>query len=189
MKVRFFKNKEELRNWFLKHHAAEQELWIGFYKKGSVKKSVTYPESVEEALCFGWIDGIRKKIDDTSYTNRFTPRRRGSNWSLININKVKELKKAGLMQPAGLSAYELRDKDKSGNYSFEKEEARLDEKYERIFKKNKAAWKFFNSQAPSYKKTAVHLLMSGKREETRLKRLEELINCSQKREKIPQLKR
>jgi uncharacterized protein YdeI (YjbR/CyaY-like superfamily) len=187
--ILFFRDIKELRTWFLRHHKTEKELWIGFYKKGSGKEGVTYPESVDTALCFGWIDGIRKSLDDVSYTNRFTPRKPNSNWSLININKVKKLKKSGLMEPAGLAVYEKRRKDKSGIYSFEKEIIILPDEYEKMFRINKKAWEFFTSQVPSYKKPAIHWVMSAKQELTRQKRLGILISNSSKKEKIPILRR
>jgi uncharacterized protein YdeI (YjbR/CyaY-like superfamily) len=189
MKIIYFKDAAELREWFKKNYNNEKELWVGFYKKNSGRESVTYPEAVDTALCFGWIDGIRKSVDQESYVNRFTPRRPKSNWSLININKVRQLKKLGLMEPAGLAAYELRKKEKSGVYSFEQTEITLDKEYDKLFKKNKKAWKYFEAQVPSYKKTAIHWVTSAKREETKLKRLEILISNSENGEKIPLLRR
>jgi uncharacterized protein YdeI (YjbR/CyaY-like superfamily) len=185
----FFKDVKELRKWFKKNHGAMKELWVGFYKKSTGRGGVTYPEAVDTALCFGWIDGIRKSYDEVSYVNRFTPRNPKSNWSLVNIKKVEELKKAGLMEPAGLAAYALKREDKSGVYSYEQAKIVFDEKYAKGFKKNKKAWKFFEETVPSYKKPAVFWVISAKKEETRMKRLNILISCSEKGEKIPMLRR
>jgi uncharacterized protein YdeI (YjbR/CyaY-like superfamily) len=185
----FFSSIRELRAWFKKNHKKEKELWIGFYKKNSGLSSVSYPEAVDTALCFGWIDGIRKSINDVSYTNRFTPRNPKSNWSNINIKKAEELIKLGVMEPAGLTAFKKRKDTKTGIYSFEKEEIILNEDYRIIFMKNKKAWKYFEAQPPSYKKTAVHWVISARKEETRLKRLEILISSSENQERIPLLRR
>jgi uncharacterized protein YdeI (YjbR/CyaY-like superfamily) len=189
MNPQFFRNKKELRAWFKKLHKTEKEIWIGFYKKSLSIEGVTYNDAVDVALCFGWIDGIRKSFDEKSYMNRFTPRNPKSNWSLININKVEELKKLGLMEPAGLEAFEKRRADRSGVYSFEQQKNKLDEQFIKIFKKNKKAWKYFEEETPSYKKISSHWVMSAKKEETKLKRLEVLISSSESRERIPLLRR
>src|SRR5256885_10790425 len=125
MKVRYFKSANDFRRWLEKNHATAQELWVGYYKKSSLRPSMTWPESVDEALCFGWIDGIRRSVDDVSYTIRFTPRRRGSIWSAVNMKRVEELSKKGLMQPVGLKAYQARKEYKSGIYSYEQRSAEL----------------------------------------------------------------
>ena len=172
----FFATPADFRRWLKKHHKSKDELLVGFYKKGSGRPSITWPESVDEALCFGWIDGVRRSLDEESYTIRFTPRRPGSNWSLINIRKVAALIRDGLMEPAGLEAFEKRDEAKSGVYSFEqREHAKLDRKAEAKFKANRAAWKFFQAQPPGYRKIAAFFVVSAKREETRERRLQRLI--------------
>ena len=178
MKMTFFKSPGDFRRWLEKHHADTHELWVGYYKKGSGHPSITWPESVDEALCFGWIDGIRKSVDDISYTIRFTPRRRGSTWSAINIKRAAELIKQGLMQPAGLKAFQARKEYKSGIYSYEQRTAQLDAPYEKIMRQNKAAWDFFQAQPASYRKLACWWVVSAKKEETRLKRLQKLIEES-----------
>ena len=186
MKIKFFKTPAELRKWFATHHASMSELWIGFYKKNSGKASVTWPESVDAALCFGWIDGIRKSIDEESYKIRFTPRKTRSTWSSVNIKRAKELLEEGLMQPAGLKAFEARQENRSGIYSYEQRTANLPDQYGKLLKKNGVAWKFFQAQSPSYKKAANWWVLSARKEETRLKRLEKLIDDSAHGRTIPQ---
>lgn len=151
---------------------------MGFYKKSSGKSGISWSEAVDQALCFGWIDGIRKTIDQDRYTIRFTPRRPRSTWSAINIAKVQALKTQGLMRPAGLAAFDRRTKERSGIYSFEQEQVALDVAFEERFKKNKKAWQFFNEGPPSYRKTATWWVMSAKRQETRERRLDTLIQDS-----------
>lgn len=175
----FFPTPAAFRRWLKKNHKTAKELLVGFYKKGSGRPSITWPESVDEALCFAWIDGVRRSLDEESYVIRFTPRRAGSNWSLVNIRKAEALIREGRMQPEGLAAFEARKAEKSGVYSFEqREHAKLDRKAEAKFRANKAAWKFFQSQPPGYRKVAVFYVMSAKREETRAKRLQTLIDDS-----------
>lgn len=186
MRPTFFKRPSDLRKWFEKHHAKEQELLVGFYKKDSGKPSITWPESVDEALCFGWIDGIRKSIDETSYTIRFTPRRARSTWSAVNIKRAGELTELGLMTPVGLEAFAARQENRSGIYSYEQRSAELPGPYQRLLKKNESAWKFFEAQPSSYRKAANWWVLSAKKEETRLKRLERLIDYSARAETIPQ---
>lgn len=185
MKLSFFKRPSDLRKWFEKHHAKEQELWVGFYKKDSGKPSVTWPESVDEALCFGWIDGIRKSVDEISYTIRFTPRRARSTWSAVNTKRAAELTKQGRMMPLGLKAFEAREEYRSGIYSYEQRSSELPDPYRRLLKKNKAAWNFFEGQPPSYRKAANWFVLSAKKEETRLKRLDKLIHHSAQGQTIP----
>jgi len=175
--VRFFKTPAELRRWFAKHHASEDFLWVGFYKKDTGEPSVTWPESVDEALVVGWIDGIRKRIDGQRYKIRFTPRRRGSVWSAINIARVEELAKAGRMRPAGLDAFALRRENRSGIYSYEQRTAALPEPYAAMLAANKRAEAFFAAQPPSYRKLACWWVVSAKQEETRSKRLGKLIDA------------
>ncbi len=153
----------------------KKNLFVGFYKVSSGKPSITWSQSVDEALCFGWIDGIRRSIDEESYCIRFTPRNPKSNWSAINIKKVEELKKLGLMKPEGLTAFSFRKEEKSKIYAYENPAVTFDKSYEKKFKTNKSAWKFFKSTAPTYQKVTTRWVMSAKQEETRLKRLDELI--------------
>jgi uncharacterized protein YdeI (YjbR/CyaY-like superfamily) len=174
----FFKTPNALRKWFAKHAAKETELWVGFYKVGSGKASITWPESVDEALCCGWIDGIRKTIDEHSYTIRFTPRKKTSVWSAINIKRVDVLTAEKRMQSAGLEAFAHRRENRSGIYAYEQRRAEFDEPYLGIIKRNKAAWTFFVAQPPGYRKLAVWWIVSAKKEETRLKRLDTLIELS-----------
>ena len=171
----FFAKQSDFRKWLQKNHAKETELLVGFYKVGSGKPSMTLSQSVEEALCFGWIDGVRKSIDKDSYQIRFTPRKPTSIWSAVNIKKVEELKKQGLMQPAGLSSFEKRTDAKSRLYSYEKDEAAFTPNFKKQFKANKKAWQYFESLAPSYRKVSAHWVMSAKQETTRVKRLNQLI--------------
>ena len=188
MKPKFFRNQAELRNWFEHNHDKKDELLVGFYKKSSGKPSITWNESVDEALCFGWIDGIRRSLDDKSYSIRFTPRRNTSKWSTKNINRVEELILLKLMRPAGLAAYKKRKEEKSSTYSFEQRIVKLDARYEDALKKNKKAWKYFQSQTPSYRRPVIHWVMSAKQEKTRLKRLQTLIKCSEAGEVIPPMR-
>lgn len=175
MQPKHFRTPADFRKWLEKHHATEKELLVGFYKKDSGKPSITWPESVKEALCFGWIDGIRRSVDEESYSIRFTPRKRTSIWSAVNIRYANELIEKGLMQPAGLAAFELRREYKSGIYSYEQRTATIPEPYLSRFKKHKAAFKFFESQPPGYRKQMGWFIVSAKQEDTRLKRLERLI--------------
>ncbi|MCR8631306.1 YdeI/OmpD-associated family protein [Paenibacillus radicis (ex Xue et al. 2023)] len=184
----FFATPSQFRAWLEANHDQTQELWVGYYKKGTGKPSLTWPESVDEALCYGWIDGLRKGIDDISYMIRFTPRKKSSIWSAVNLERVKELSSLGLMRPEGLRAFEARKQDKSVIYSYEqKVDAELGDAYEQQFRANKQAWDFFQSQAPSYRKTAIWKIISAKKEETKLRRLVELIQYSEQGQAIPSL--
>lgn len=186
----FFPRPEDFRQWLEENHRSEDELWVGYYKKHTGIASITWPESVDQALCFGWIDGLRKSVDDKSYKIRFTPRRPNSIWSAVNIARVKELTREGLMQPAGLEAYAKLKKNKAQIYSYEqKEKAKLPAEYEAMIRDNAKAWKFFNNLAPSYRKNTVYWIISAKREETRKKRMKILIESSEKGLKIPHLRR
>jgi len=178
MKPRFFATPGDWRKWLEENHERETELVVGFYKRDSGKPSITWPESVDGALCFGWIDGVRRSIDASSYTIRFTPRRSRSIWSKVNVRRAEELIALGLMQPAGLRAFEARQEVRSGVYSFEQEEIRFDKKQEQEFKRNKDAWRYFQSQAPWYRRTATYWVISAKREETKARRLKTLIEDS-----------
>jgi uncharacterized protein YdeI (YjbR/CyaY-like superfamily) len=189
MKPRFFTTPAEFRKWLEKHHASETELWVGFHKKASGKPSLTWPEAVEEALCFGWIDGVRHSLDETSYTNRFTPRKPTSNWSLINVNKVAELIASGRMRPAGLRAFEQRAEARTGIYSFEQRaEAKLDRAMERRFRSDEKAWAYWQSCPPGYRKIATFWVVSAKQDETRQRRLGTLIDDSSHGRRLAQLR-
>ena len=178
MKFTYFETPSDFRRWFEQNHSTAPELWVGFHKKKSGKPSITWAESVAEALCFGWIDGIRKRVDQHRYTIRFTPRRPRSVWSAINIKLARKLSVEGRMQPAGLKAFEARLPNKSGIYAYAQRKPSLDEPYEKILRKNKTAWAFFQAQPPSYRKVATWWVVSAKKEETRLKRLAKLIDYS-----------
>jgi uncharacterized protein YdeI (YjbR/CyaY-like superfamily) len=189
-KPRFFPTLADWRAWLEQNHATEQELWVGFHKRDSGRPSITWPESVDGALCFGWIDGVRKSIDATSYKIRFTPRKPRSIWSAININRVAELKRMGAMHAAGLSAFEKRQDERSAIYAYEQRKtAKLPPQYEKQFRANKAAWKFFTSQPPWYQRTATYRVVSAKKEETRVKRLATLIKDSANQRSIAELRR
>ena len=171
----FFPTPAHFRRWLERHHASATELWVGFYKKSTGRPSITWPEAVDEALCFGWIDGIRKSLDEESYTNRFTPRKPGSNWSLINTKRVKELIEQGRMHEAGLEAFKSRDPKKSV-YSFEqRKNPQLTPELEALFKRNRDAWQFFEAQPPGYRRVITFYVVSAKQEATRLRRLDNLI--------------
>jgi len=180
MQPKFFTTPGKFREWLERNHDRETELLLGFHKKSSGKKSVTYAEALDEALCFGWIDGVRKNFDETSYTIRFTPRKPTSIWSLVNVNHVERLKKGGRMHAAGLAAYERRTPERTGIYAFENRPRELSPKYEKTFRRNKAAWKFFQEQPAGYKRLMIFWTMSAKKEETRLSRLQRLIESSEK---------
>ncbi|WP_326984669.1 YdeI/OmpD-associated family protein [Chryseobacterium sp. MYb264] len=184
MAATFFPTQEEFREWLQKNHKTEKELVVGFYKIGTKKLSITWSESVDQALCFGWIDGIRKSIDAESYSIRFTPRKPTSIWSAINIKKMDDLTKAGLMTEEGLKAFQLRKEERSAIYSHEKDLATLYPAYEEQFKANKKAWEFFNNQAPSYKKVMLHWITSAKQEKTRISRLEKVIIASENGKRV-----
>jgi uncharacterized protein YdeI (YjbR/CyaY-like superfamily) len=178
MNPKFFPTPAAFRKWLAANHTKAKELVVGFYKKGSGKPSITWPESVDEALCFGWIDGVRNSIDEESYKIRFTPRKPSSVWSAVNIRNVERLIKEKRMQPAGLKAFKLRKDSRSEIYTYEQRSPELVEPYAGIFKRNKAAWKFFQAQPAYYRKTLNWYVVSAKREETRLKRLDKLIEES-----------
>jgi len=180
MKPRFFRTQSEFRKWLERNHAKETELLVGFYKKGSGKASLTYPEALDEALCYGWIDGVRRSFGDDSYTIRFTPRKAKSIWSNVNVRHVERLKKEGRMAPAGLKAYELKDPKKTGIYAFENRPRELSPAYEKKFRANKKAWEFFEKQPPGYKRLMTYRVMEAKQEETRQRRLAQLIEASAK---------
>src|SRR5262245_31023990 len=174
MPPKFFKCSADFRAWLEKYHAKE-ELLLGFFKVSSGKGGITHKEALDEALCFGWIDGVGKSLSADSYTIRFSPRQSGSHWSRINIKRAHELKAAGLMHEVGVAAFERRDEGKTINYSYELEAAKLTPAYEKRFKANKTAWAFFTTQAPSYQRVSRFFVMSAKKEETRERRLERLM--------------
>jgi uncharacterized protein YdeI (YjbR/CyaY-like superfamily) len=180
VKPTFFKTPADFRSWLEKHHARADELLVGFYKRESGKPSITWPESVDEALCFGWIDGIRRRIDDIRYSIRFTPRRRGSIWSSVNTKRVAELTKEKRMRPAGVKAFAARDPKKTGIYSFERETATLPAEFAKVFRANTKAWKFWEAQPPGYRRLAAYFVTSAKQDETRRRRLDLLIRDSAK---------
>lgn len=189
MALKFFPTPSGFRAWLEENHDKAEELWVGYYKKASQKPSITWPQSVDEALCFGWIDGLRKSIDEESYKIRFTPRRPGSIWSAVNIKRFGVLEKEGRIQPAGQAAYEKRAEKRSERYSYEQGALELPGEYEKKIRANQKAWDFFRSLPPSVRKPSVWYIMSAKREETRLRRLETLIRCSEEGERIPPLRR
>ena len=184
MTATFFATPADFRKWLTMYHKKEKVLLVGFYKVGSGKPSMSWSQSVDQALCFGWIDGVRKSIDEESYCIRFTPRKPTSIWSDINIKKVEALNKSGLMMPEGQKAFELRTTNKSGIYSHESPPAELTAAYKKQFKSNKLAWKFFNDQPPSYKKVITHWIMTAKQDKTRLSRLEKIINISEQQKRM-----
>lgn len=189
MEPRFFAAPPDFRAWLEANHATAQELLVGFHKKGSGLASITWPESVDHALSFGWIDGVRRGIDEVSYTIRFTPRKAGSTWSAKNIVRVGELTEMGLMHPAGLAAFERRTAERSGVYSFEQETIALGRAYEQWLRADAAAWMFFKEQPPSYRKAVTWWVLSAKKEETRLRRLDALIVDSANGRRIKQITR
>lgn len=184
----FFPTPADFRAWFEENHAHAKELWVGFYKKDTGLPSITWSESVDQALCFGWIDGLRKSIDEKSYKIRFTPRKPDSNWSKVNIEKVAELTRLGLMRPEGFKAFELRKEEKSGIYTYEQRHlAELDEAALAQFQANAKAWEYFQNQTKSYRVGAVHWVVSAKKEETRQSRLARLIEASENGRAVPPL--
>lgn len=178
--IRFFATPADFRKWLKAHHRSARVLWVGFYKKGSGRPSITWPESVDEALCVGWIDGLRKTIDAESYKIRFTPRQATSNWSAVNIRRVQELTRLGRMRPAGLKAFKLRTEEKSGIYAYEnRKSAVLGAAAEKRFRSVPKAWAFFQAQPAGYRQLTTWWIVSAKKEETRQQRLEKLIGESE----------
>jgi uncharacterized protein YdeI (YjbR/CyaY-like superfamily) len=184
----FFSTPAEFRAWLEEHHQTASELLVGFYKKGSGKPSMTWTESVDQALCFGWIDSVRKSLGPDSYMNRFTPRTSRSNWSAVNIKRARELIDLGLMRPAGLRAFEQLADERSAVYSYEQRKSpSLDPALERRFRSNRQAWDFFQAQAPSYRRAAIWWVTSAKRDETKDRRLTQLIEDSAAGRRVPPL--
>lgn len=175
----FFPTQNEFRKWLEKNHKIETELFVGFYKVGSGKPSLTWSQSVDQALCFGWIDGVKHSIDKERYQIRFTPRKKSSIWSAVNIKKVEKLTEQGLMQPAGIESFGNRTESKSKIYAFENDEVQFSPEFEKLFKANKIAWEYYQSLAPSHRKPSSNWVMSAKKQETKLKRLYKLIANSE----------
>jgi uncharacterized protein YdeI (YjbR/CyaY-like superfamily) len=180
----YFQDQKEFRKWLEKNHKSASEILVGYFKVATGKASMTWSHSVDQALCFGWIDGIRRSIDNERYCIRFTPRKPTSTWSVINIKKVEELKMKELMKPSGLEAFDNRKKSKSGIYGFENVPTKLNDVFESMFIANKQAWKFFINQAPSYQKTTIHWIMAAKQEKTQFSRLKKTISESEKQNRI-----
>ncbi len=186
----FFRGPKEFRAWLERRHDERSELWVGYFKKATGEPSMTWPESVDVALCFGWIDGIRKSIDEKRYKIRFTPRRPGSHWSARNLDRIQHLLKAGLVVEPGVAAYRSRNPAKERRASYEQadEDVTLPPEYERRLKADRAAWSYFRTASPSYRKQTTWWIVSAKREETRLRRLETLIRSSAKQEPVPPMR-
>jgi uncharacterized protein YdeI (YjbR/CyaY-like superfamily) len=190
MKPKFFPSPSDWHAWLEEHHEKHEELWVGFHKVGSGKASITWPEAVDGALCFGWIDGVRKSLGEISYVIRFTPRRAKSIWSAVNIKRVAELSALGLMRAKGAEAFERRTGKRSEMYAYEQRMgAKLSGVHEGQFRANKKAWSFFQSHPPWYRRTASWWVISAKKEETRLKRLAQLIDDCEQGRTLAQLKR
>jgi uncharacterized protein YdeI (YjbR/CyaY-like superfamily) len=190
MEPTFFATPDELRAWLQEHHATAGELLVGFHKKGSGRASITWPEAVDQALCFGWIDGVRRRIDGDSYSIRFTPRKARSTWSAVNVKRFGELSELGLVRPAGVAAFERRSEDRTGIYSHERREAAtLEPAMEERFRAHARAWRWFEAQPPWYRRTATHWVISAKKPETRERRLQRLIEDSAALRTVPPLTR
>jgi uncharacterized protein YdeI (YjbR/CyaY-like superfamily) len=177
---RFFRSPAELRRWFARHHVSATELFVGYWKVGSGEKSVTWPESVDEALCVGWIDGVTRRIDDKRYVIRFTPRKASSIWSAVNIARIAALDAQGRLLAAGRAAFAARRENKSGVYSFEQDGVELPDVYAKLLKANRKAWRHFEARAPSYRKAVMWWIVSAKQEATRQRRLAQLIEHSER---------
>ena len=184
--IRFFKTPAEMRRWLAVHHDKAAEVRVGFYKRATAKKSITWPEAVDEALCYGWIDGVRKSLGEESYVIRFTPRKAGSIWSAVNIGRAEALSAEGRMQPAGRAAFERRSETKSQVYSFEQKEIALAQEDEATFRAHAKAWKHFEAQPASYRRAALWWIVNAKKDETRARRLEKLIDHSTRGVRLPQ---
>ena len=186
MKIKYFESASDFRHWLEVNHARVNELWVGFFKKDSGKGGLTYAEALDEALCFGWIDGLKKRVDELSYTHRFTPRKPKSNWSRINIQHVERLKQVGRMASSGLKAYAAREPERSGVYSFENAPRTLTAVDEKQFKADRIAWEFFQRQPPGYQRLAIWRTVSAKKPETRARRLAQLIAASRNGRRLGQ---
>jgi uncharacterized protein YdeI (YjbR/CyaY-like superfamily) len=190
MEPTFFATPGDFRAWLERHHDSAGELLVGFHKRGSGRPSMTWPESVDQALCFGWIDGVRRGIDDTSYSIRFTPRKPRSTWSAVNVKRMKELIEQGLVAPAGLAAFERRSDDRTAIYSYEqRRNAKLEPDQQQRLQANERARAYFESRPPSYRRAAIYWVTSAKKPETRERRLSQLIECSAAGRPVPPLSR
>ena len=187
IKVVHFKSPHDFRDWLAQNYATARELLVGFYKRSSRKKGATYAQALDEALCYGWIDGVRRSIDADSYMIRFTPRKPKSIWSLVNVRHVERLQKAGKMAEPGLKAFALREKQRTGVYSFEQKRPGLSAKFKKLFRGNGPAWEFFSRQAPWYQRTAGHWVVRAKQEDTRLRRFAKLVEVSANGQRLDQL--
>ena len=185
----FFETPAAFARWLRRNHRTAAELWVGYYKRATDRPSVTWPESVQEALRFGWIDGLRRSIDDESYKIRFTPRRPGSNWSQVNIRFAEALIAEGEMERAGLTAFEARKAPPAGGYTYEQDEGAAEAHVERELKRHRAAWAFFQAQPPWYRRTCARWVMSAKKDETRRRRLATLVADSARERTVPPLTR
>ncbi len=187
--ILFFETPKVFRQWLKEHHKDLDHQWIGFYKKASGRASITWPESVDQALCYGWIDGLRKSIDEISYKIRFTPRKPGSHWSAVNIKKIEKLKKAGLIRKAGLEAFSKRKEKNSMQTAYEqKQEIQFETELLEHFRKRKKAWADFQGRSPSYRRQCTWWVMSGKRSETKIRRFNQLVDSCEKGQKVPPLR-
>ena len=184
---RFLRSASDFRRWLASHHADAKELWVGFHKVGSGGTGIRYAEALDEALCFGWIDGVRRSIDEARWAIRFVPRRTGSYWSAINTRRAKELIELGRMKPSGMRAFERRDVERTRRHTHARANAAFSPGERRAFVANRAAWSFFERQPPSYRRLAAWFVVSAKREETRRKRLSILIEHSSRGERLPGL--
>jgi uncharacterized protein YdeI (YjbR/CyaY-like superfamily) len=184
-----FATARAFRAWLTEHHRTARELVVRCARARAGNPGISYTEALDEALCFGWIDGVRRRVDDDGFSVRFTPRKPKSVWSAVNIRKAKALEAAGRMQPAGRAAFAAREERGSRRYSYESKPEALDPKFERAFRRNRPAWRFFQSQPPSYRRTSVFWVMEAKREETRARRFGTLLECSARGERIPLLRR
>jgi uncharacterized protein YdeI (YjbR/CyaY-like superfamily) len=187
--VVFFESPAQLREWFEANHESATDLWVGQHRKRTGRPSVTWKEVVDQALSFGWIDSVRYSLDEDSFAQRLTPRRKGSVWSAVNVKRFAELDRDGMVHKKGHAAFAAREDAKTAIYSYENRSRGLGDEMEAAFRKHTAAWKFFETQAPWYRRTATHWVMSAKRDETRTKRLQTLIEHSKKGERIPPLAR
>jgi uncharacterized protein YdeI (YjbR/CyaY-like superfamily) len=189
MDIKFFRRPADFRKWLEKNHEFAEELWVGFYKTGTDRPSITWPESVDQALCFGWIDGVRKRIDDESYKIRFTRRKAVSTWSAVNTKRFQELVELGLVHPLGVQAFDARRENRSGIYSYEQRRESFDEPYASMLKANPDACAYFLSRPPWYRRAAIWWVVSAKQEATRMKRMGQLIDDSAHGRTIPPLTR
>lgn len=181
----YFTTAGEFRRWLAKHHASESVLLVGFHRRATGTPSITYPEALDEALCFGWIDGVRRTVDEDRYTIRFTPRKNDSYWSIVNTAKAEALIAQGRMHGSGLKVFQSRDAARTGEYEYEREAATMTPAMRRTFRANAKAWKYYASEAPWYRRVTTWYVVGAKRPETRAARLATLIACSAKGERLP----